>query len=287
VDTPNLKQLKIIDALIECGNGTRAAAKLNVSAATISYTMGQLRKKHDQVLFTRNRGKLIPSAIALELQAQYQELTLLNSERKELIISTDAIIEFVLGQNMPIESNETDVCSMRFINMEATTEERLRKLRSRIVDIDIGGKLPDDSSITCAKFIESDICVVVNKNHSFIQDEMTREQWFQCGHTRWIRDNDTVTSMVEGLDFNDALFAHRVICYESMNLLSLAYICSRSEYIMLIPRAFVAPLSQFYQIKAVKPPEGVPMKFECFYHYHHSMHARVKSLSLSNMFTDR
>jgi DNA-binding transcriptional LysR family regulator len=287
VDTPNLKQLKIIDALIECGNATRAAAKLNVSAATISYTLGQLRKKHDEALFTRNCGKFIPSAIALELQAQYQELTLLNGEKKELIISTDAIIEFVLGQNMPLHADDTDSGSMRFINLESSAEQRLSKLRSRIVDIDIGGKLPTDSSIISAKFIESELCIMVNKDHPFIKDEVTREQWFECGHTRWLRDDGTVTSMVEDLDFSDALFADRVICYESVNLLLLAYVCSRSEYLMLIPKAFVAPLSQFYNIKAVKPPEGIPMKFECFYHYHHSMHEKVKSLSLSQMFMDK
>lgn len=287
METANYKQLKMIDALIECGNATRAAAKLQVSSATISYTLSQLRKKCEGELFTRSHGKMIPTDIALAMQAKYQEISTLNTEKKELTISTDAIIDFILGQSGLQGDEEGASFSMRFINMGSSEEDRLNKLRNRIVDIDIGSKLPVDSSIVCTKLLESDISVMVSKDHSFIKDTVSREQWFKCGHTRWLGDNAAITSMIEGLDFNDEMFANRVICYESMNLLTLTYVCSRSNHIMLIPSAFIEPLSRFYNVKAVTPPEGIPVKFECYYHYHRSMQARVKSLSLAKAFADK
>ncbi|MBB1200282.1 LysR family transcriptional regulator [Enterobacteriaceae bacterium 89] len=284
MEPANFKQLKIINALIECGNATRAAAKLQVSAATISYTLGQLRKKSGHGLFNRVNGRLIPSQAALEMQAKYLELAELNSERKEITISTDAIIDFLYGQ---AESKaDENSWSMRFIHMEPSTEERLNKLRNRIVDIDIGSRLPTEPSIVCAKLLESELCVMASQDHSFIQDEITHEEWFRCGHTRWLGDVATLVSMIEGLDLSGELMADRTICYESMNLLTLAYVCSRSDHIMLIPKAFIGPLSRFYRIKAVKPPPGLPIKFECFYHYHRSAKERVKSLRLSQVFAD-
>lgn len=277
----NLKQLKMIHVLIQEGTAGKAAVALGVTPATISYTLKQIKVLHPEPLFKKVNGLLIPSVDALKYQEEYKNIAVTSSEKKELTIATYSVIELMLSQYIYDAQYEKGKVSTRFVNAEQHAGARLSKLRNRIVDIDIGGKLPDDSSIISKQFSTSEICMVARENHPVIQDAVTMDNWRKCGHVRWKCDAESLGAMLEGFDGEASYLSDRTVRYESNNLLSLMLICSRTDYIMLMPKAFIEPMKRFYKIKAVALPENISLKFNCNIHYHRAIKGQIESLELA------
>lgn len=284
MDAINIKQLRVIDALIEHKTATKAARVLKISCSVISYTLKQAREFYDDPLFTRDNG-FKPTKLALKLQKKFQELQTLSVAKKELIISTPTVVEVILANYIHNTSASNESTLLRFNSLAYSPEERIRNLRNRTIDLDIGSRLPTDSSIISCRLLQSEMCVMASQNHTFIDDSLTMEEWFKCGHLRWFWDPDNLTEMVEGMDLSAPVFAKRRIRYESVNLLSMAYVCARSDFIMLMPKVFIETLSQYYKIKAVTLPEGMSMTFDCYLHYNRAMKDQVKKLALASAFT--
>lgn len=278
--TISLKKLKIINEVIECGSAMKAASQLGISPSMVSYTIKTLKEKFDSEIFTRTRRGLIPNEMAFSLQERYQNLIALNCCRKEYYVATYSLIELLLTEAIQSRGDDT---LLHFRTMDDTEEERLKKLKRRAIDIDIGGKLPDDISIVSRKYLESDMRILVSENHSSIGDVFTVDDWKNNSHLRWRRDVGSITSMVEGMDLNDEMITHRNISWESPNLLTMAYLCSRGDSIMLVPEVFVAQLKRTFPLKALVLPQELDMKFECYIHYHRALKLEINNVNLNFM----
>ncbi|WP_159867131.1 MULTISPECIES: LysR family transcriptional regulator [unclassified Raoultella] len=273
----NLQKLKIVNAVIECESASKAATQLNISPSAISYTIKSLREYLGADIFIRTRSGLKPDDTAWALQERYREIVALNTSRKEFIIATYSLIELLLADSL---HNMEDGTLFHFITMDTCENERLSKLKQREVDIDIGGKLPDDISIISKKYLQSDTTILVSENHSSIHDKFTLADWHENTHLRWRRDLGSITSMINGMDPTDALILKRKISWESPNLLTMAYLCANSDSIMIIPQVFVAPLQNVFPLKSFAPPAGLEMQFECYIHYHRSLKMELDNLDL-------
>jgi DNA-binding transcriptional LysR family regulator len=280
----NIKQLAIINAVIECQSAALAAQKLNISPSAISYTLNQARKFTGQQLFTRTAKGLKANPEVYALQKKYQQISSLNSSRSDFIITTYSPIEMILSQHLYKMIRRTDTTSLRFITMDSNEDNRLMKLKHREVDIDIGGKLPDDKSIVCARYLHCDVHVLVNKAHPTIGNSFSMEDWQQNQHLRWRRDVGSIADMVDGLKSSESLMASRVTAYESANLLTLAAICSRSPHIMLMPEIFIPSLQKIFPVKHFRLPDSHSLTFDCHLHYHRSMAASISQLAIFNAF---
>ncbi|MCT4706872.1 LysR family transcriptional regulator [Enterobacteriaceae bacterium H11S18] len=284
MDDLNIKQLAIINAVIECKSAALAAQKLNISPSAISYTLNQARKITGMKLFTRTAKGLTANPEVFELQKQYQQISSLNSSRSDFIITTYSPIEMILSQHLYKVMNHSETTSLRFITMDCNEENRLVKLKHREVDIDIGGKLPDDKSIICVHYLHSEVCVVVNAAHPTIGNSFSLADWQQNQHLRWRRDEGSIADILDGLKSSETLMMDRDIAYESANLLTLAAICSQSPYIMLIPKIFLPSLKKIFPLKHFDLPDGHSLTFDCYIHYHRSMAANINQLALHDAF---
>lgn len=278
--TISLQKLEIINEIIECGSANKAALQLGISPSLVSYTIRTLKEKLGSNIFTRTSRGLMPNEIAFTLQETYRNLIALNQCQKEYYIATYSLIELLLTEAIQSRDDNT---LLHFRTMDDTEEERLKKLKRRAIDIDIGGKLPDDISIISQKYLQSDMRVLVSENHSSIGDVFTISDWLNNSHLRWRRDEGSITSMVKGMDLTDEMIAHRDISWESPNLLTMAYLCSRGDSIMLIPEVFVSQLKRTFPLKALALPQELEMSFECYIHYHRSLKIEVNNIDLNFM----
>ncbi|MCS2160410.1 LysR family transcriptional regulator [Scandinavium sp. H11S7] len=278
--TISLQKLKIINEVIECENAMKAASRLNISPSTISYTIKSLKEKLGTDIFIRTRFGLKPNETALALQARYRELNALNTSRKEYFIATYSLIELLLTESIQSRDDST---LFHFITMDASEEERLSKLKQREVDIDIGGKLPDDVALVSKKFLQSDMKILVSENHSTIDDNFTLSDWRNNSHLRWRRDLGSITSMIDGMDTENELIINREISWESPNLLTMAYLCSRGDSVMIVPDAFIGALQKIFPLKPFPLPNELNLKFECYIHHHRSLKVELDDIDLKFM----
>jgi DNA-binding transcriptional LysR family regulator len=274
----SLQKLKIINEVIECESATEAARRLNISTSAISYTIKGLRDYLGTDIFTRTKLGLKPNETSFALQQRYREIMSLNSTKRKFHVATYSLIELLLTNSVQAMEGNT---LFHFQTMDENEEERLRKLKLREVDIDIGGKLPDDISITSKRYLQSDTTILVRENHSNIKDSFTLNDWENNTHLRWRRDLGSITSMIDEIKFADELFLNRKISWESPNLLTMAWLCANSDAIMVIPEIFVAPLKKLFALKSLTPPAELRMKFECYIHYHRALNSELNQLDLT------
>lgn len=276
-----IKQLKIINALIECGSAVVAARYLKLSPSAISYTLNQLRQQTGLTLFTRTRQGLRPTQQAIDLQKRYGELASLQSRKREFVITTYSLIEMVLAEYMAGQVAITGGSRLHFMTMSTCDEERMRKLKHREVDIDIGGRLPEDRSIVTSHYLHSGTCMMGRANHPDIRETFTLDDWHGNAHLRWQRDLGSINGMVDGLDHD--LLSGRDIAWTSPNLLTLAWLCSATDYIMLIPAIFKTALQKRFAVQFWSPPPELSMVFDCYIHYHRAMEENIQALELHKM----
>lgn len=273
----SIRQLKIINALITCHSAVKAAQALKISPSAISYSLSQLKKQTGKELFIRTRSGLRPNEHALALQKKYEEISQLNSIKNEYVIATYSVIEMLLAEHI----HEGSDALMHFTTMETCQEERLRKLKHREVDMDIGGKLPDDRSIVSKRFVRSETCILAAENHPRIQDVFTLEDWLENEHLSWQRGVGSLKGIVDDVD--DHLMTERKVVWASPNLLTLAWHCSASEYVMMMPKMFIPFLQARFPLKAYTPPTALAMTFECYLHYHRVMEENINTLALDKI----
>ncbi|MGU3415346.1 LysR family transcriptional regulator [Enterobacteriaceae bacterium C34A] len=273
-----IKQLKIINTLIECGSAVAAARQLALSPSAISYALNQLKKQNGLTLFTRTRQGLRPTQEALDLQKRYADLASLHSRKREFVITTYSLIEMVLAEYMAGQVGVTDGTLMHFMTMSTSDDERMRKLKHREVDIDIGGKLPEDRSIVASRYLHSATCIMGRADHPHIGAQFTLDDWRSHSHLRWQRDLSSINGIVEKLDTN--LLAERDIAWTSPNLLTLAWLCSATDYVMLMPTVFQPALQKRFAVQFWSPPPELAMTFDCYLHYHRAMEENIKALAL-------
>lgn len=275
--TISLQKLKIINEVIECESAIKAAIRLNISPSTISYTIKCLKEKLGTGIFIRTRSGLKPNETALALQQRYHELIALNTSRKEYFIATYSLIELLLTQSIHARKDGT---LFHFITMDVSDDERLSKLKQREVDIDIGGKLPDDIAIVSKKYLQSDVKILVRENHTTIHNNFSLSDWRNNNHLRWRRDFGSITSMIDGMNEADELILNRNISWESPNLLTMAFLCAKSDSIMLVPEVFIDALKDIFPLKTFHLPNELNLKFECYIHHHRSLKVELNDIDL-------
>lgn len=277
-----LTALKIVNAIIEHKKAQDAARVLGISPSSISYTLNKIRRETQENLFTRTQYGLKPDKFALELQKRYKEIISLSENRREFIITTYSPVELLIG--MHIQSLSQDTLSLQFQSMPDTVEQRLKNLRHRSVDIDIGSQLPYDNSVVSCPYLMSEMCVMTSENHTSIGEEFSENDWYTNQHITWLRSNDDMSDIIVNIDNNRAIFEGRKIACESTSLLAMAHLCAYSNNIMLLPDVFAPSLKKVLPLKTYKLPWDIPLKFHCYIHYHREVGKNPNTERLIKLF---
>ncbi|MCT4711104.1 LysR family transcriptional regulator [Enterobacteriaceae bacterium H11S18] len=278
----NLSTLKIVNGIIEHKTAQKAASVLGMSNSSISYALKKLRHETGKQLFTRSKHGLVPDKNALELQKIYKEIQALSGNRREFIITTYPPVELLIGLHMQTLSHEDLL--LQFQEIPGSAEQRLKNLRHRSVDIDIGSQLPMDNSIIRYPYLVSDMRVMVSKNHSTIQDTFTSRHWYENQHVIWLRDDDEISTLLEEMEKERTIFENRKVACESTSLPAMIYLCAYSDNIMLLPEVFVPSFEKIFPVKSFKMPWDINLKFEFYIHYHREINKDPNTEFLIRLF---
>jgi DNA-binding transcriptional LysR family regulator len=285
----DLKVLRAIHVLCEAGSVTKAANILNVTPGAISYLINKARKETGSILFIRTQTGMAPDTIARELSARYLSISQELSRSEEgpanhrpMVVSAYTLVELLLS--LAVLNEESEYPELIFNRQKSNDHQRLIKLRNREVDLDIGTRLPVDSSITQLRFYAGNAGVLVRKNHPTVTDKVTLEDWRANKHVAWLRGMHFIND-----DFSDThkfneLANDRDIAFTSSSSLNLVTVCMLSDVMVLIPEVVGRKLATIMAVNWFKPPEEIDMRYECYLHYHRAMSGNESMKKLVALF---
>ncbi len=277
-----LKSLKILNAVLENKSVTAAAEMLAMSPSSITYAINKLRDITTNPIFTRAKGGVVPTTLALDLNSRYVKAMSLindgldigaqNSEsdfNKEIIISTYTFFEFWLSMSLlNKEVLRDEGIALKFVPHPLTQEERTSKLRNREVDIDIGTELPRDSAITVYSLVSTNTVAMVSQQHPKIKNHLTIEDWHSYDHIIWMREEYGMANMLGDAITLKEVREHRNVLVSTTSSLNMMMLCAHSNNIMIVPRFFAEFLKTVLPVNIFDIPFDVNINSDFYLHFH-------------------
>ncbi|MEB5742660.1 LysR family transcriptional regulator [Klebsiella aerogenes] len=276
-DFPDIKILKVVHFLVMNNSVTKTAELLNVSPGTISYMLNKARQLTGSSLFLRTQNGMIPNQVATELSNHYINITkelknyseIKSSANRVFTISTYSLLEFMLAETL--SDKEKFPIMLKFNTPEDDNDSRLRRLRNKEVDIDIGTRLESDRSIVQTRLFSSDLSIFMSKNNPRANAAFTLEDWLEAEHVRWSRRTDFICD-----DYNHANRFHQIMEKKNVSMVSsdslnMAVLCAFTNHVMLMPLIVSRFLTNHFPTKILPAPPELNMRFECYLHYHNSL----------------
>ncbi|HDW3276991.1 TPA: LysR family transcriptional regulator [Enterobacter hormaechei subsp. xiangfangensis] len=273
----DIKTLRTIHTLCSCGSVMQTAKLLGVSPGAISYTLNKARKITGSALFFRSRTGMKPGSLAEELSQKYQKIVkdldldnVLSATAKNIFnVSCYSVLELLLSTAL-IDTTEP-LPRINFCTSIENDEARIARIRNKELDIDIGTRLPVNTSIIQLKFFSSGISAIVQHNHPVIGDTFSMAEWTQHQHAIWSRGMHLISDNVEQTNRFNALFQTRNVAFVASSTLNLVMLCAHSDLIILLPTVIARNLQPLLPIKVLDVPPELEMSYECYLHYHHSL----------------
>lgn len=283
----DLKLLKIINTLFICGSVTKTAQTLNLSPGTISYALNKARALTGTHLFIRTRTGMKPDTTARELCLRYQKFTGTSQdslftgvthEKTRLSFMTYSPVEMMLAGN----PGRSEALRYHFSPYLSSAAERLGKLKSGEVDIDIGAKLPAESLINKVKLFTTPVSLLVARQNSRYGERLTLEEWRTGQHAVW--------SMLIDYYCPDALASQRAqqhmqerkVTMISGSIINMVTFCATSDCMMMIPDYFTPLLTEHFAVRRVLMPAEIEMNYDCYCHFSNSVLENDRMLQATN-----
>ncbi|WNK00046.1 LysR substrate-binding domain-containing protein [Thalassospiraceae bacterium LMO-JJ14] len=74
LELPSLRELEVFRATISAGSATSAAQRLGISQPSVSRALAQIEQRMGMILFLRQNGRLVPTAEALALNNELEDV---------------------------------------------------------------------------------------------------------------------------------------------------------------------------------------------------------------------
>lgn len=276
----DFNSLLILNSVIECRSVTAAAKKMAMSPSSVTYAINKIRKITENPIFTRSKNGIVPTTLALELNQRYiKAISLINggldlSDKfkesdvgRTITISTYTFMELWMSYSASQQSSVMDGMSFNFVNRPGSNDARIAKLRNHEVDLDIGGLLPNDTSIISKKLFSSRFKALVSANHPTIKGALTLEDWNNNRHVEWVLAPDE--TLYQSGDANIVKeLVEREVEISSASALNSLLISALSDYIMLVPEYLEKFFTQVLPVKFFDLPFETTMTSTVFAHYH-------------------
>lgn len=272
----DLSLLKVISTLVSCGSVTKTAEILNVSPGAISYSLNKARFQTGAHLFIRTRTGMKPDSTALELSLRYQKfnssLTDKNEsesalQREALTFNTFSLVELMLAPGMPQMADDRPLFRHIFRPYTNNVPERIRLLREREIDIDIGSKLPADPMIGKTKLFSSKVAIVASAKNRHIGSEFTLKDWYSHQHAVWSEMVDYYTKDITQSGTVLKHFEARKISVISGSIINMLTFCAATDCIMVVPAYCVPILEKKFDLRSYSMPEEIETWYDCFVHF--------------------
>lgn len=276
--TLNIKMLRVIHVMAMNKSVTKTAEHLNVSPGAISYMLKKARQETGSPLFLRTKEGIIPNKVAKHLSQRYINLAkeinkdsraqLLNN--KVVTISTYSLLEFLIS--VSVSSKKDFPILFEFSPPEMDCDTRLRRLRNKEIDIDIGTRLENDRSIIQTRLFSSNLSIFMSESNPKSKGSFTLQDWYDADHVRWSRRTDFICDDYEHANRFNNIMEQKKISMISSDSLNMAMLCSCTNHVMLMPEMLSQFLTNYLPVTLLPAPPELDMRFECFLHYHNSLH---------------
>ncbi|MCQ2409381.1 MAG: LysR family transcriptional regulator [Clostridia bacterium] len=96
--------MEILVAIVECGNMSKAAAKLNITQSSVSQAISEIEKEYGVLLFDRLKSGLYLTAIGKEVVAYAKNILNLETEMKNTLMHDSRNTKIRIGGSVTIGS---------------------------------------------------------------------------------------------------------------------------------------------------------------------------------------
>lgn len=286
----DLKVLKAVHTLCISGSVTNTARLLHVSPGAISYLINKARKATGSALFFRTKNGMEPDIQAKELSALYLSMEQKienaqltdNEHARTMIISSYSLVELLLSISVLNDKNKH--APIEFRHQSYDDNERLIKLRNKEIDLDIGTRLPVDTSIVQLKFFAGNAGILASSTHSTIKEKITYQDWESNQHAIWGRGMHYINEDFEKMHRYGEITKNKQIAFTTSSSLNLINLCALSDILVLVPELVGRKLSEIMPVKWYPTPEELGMRYECYIHYHHTMSGNKTMKGLIDLF---
>ncbi|WP_024550230.1 LysR family transcriptional regulator [Siccibacter turicensis] len=171
----DLNLIKVLDAVINAGNATKASKRLKVTPGAVSQALQRLQNAYSEELFIRTREGLTPTTRAREIHSAYsQALEIIaftlehpphTDVKKEItIMGNDINEQYYFSQLFDFEPFTRYF--LNYCSAPRHNEQYREALTGGSVDLVLSTRLPDDPEIETASIEHfRDYCVVCSQHN--------------------------------------------------------------------------------------------------------------------------
>lgn len=265
--------IRYLVVIVDTRSMVNAAEMLDVAPSAVSYAVKKLREHYKDPLFIRSLNGVKPTTLALNLYDRFKLIhddinAALNIESlsvnttQKIYIRADALTEFWIMDRLLATGIVPNECTVEFNYSIADTEERIHKLRTQEIDIDVGLFLTGDTNIVTHTLFDWMYILICRHNHSTLGNEMTKEQFL---HEPFLAYSKRFSGASSLKDYNEFV-SNRTVepTFRSESSTSMILSLLNHDVVMFIPDMFFPLLKKTINIKEVKcqlmPKEKISVK---------------------------
>ena len=235
----------------------------------MSHALGRLRRLFDDPLFLKGHGHMIPSARALELEAEVREVRegaerLVRkptpfdpgSARVQFAIMASEHVEYLLSPRL-MERLQREAPGID-IEFRPTDRERALGLLERgEIDFRLGWWPKPGRTLHCKALFRDRLVCVARKGHPEIRGSITTEQFLQASHVR-VKTPRIGVSMQAIDEAVSSLQRKLRIALKVHNTFALSHVVSHSDFIASVPERLARKLIEQYPLQLLLLPLSLP-----------------------------
>jgi DNA-binding transcriptional LysR family regulator len=264
-----MKLLQCFEVLMAERSVSRAAMRLDLSQPAMSHALGRLRSLFDDPLFLKGHGHMIPTARALELEAQVHEVRegaerLVRkpvafdpgSARIQFAIMASEHVEYLLASRL-VERLQREAPGIDVEFRPTDRERALGWLERGEIDFRLGWWPKPAQTLRGKALFRDRLVCLARKGHPEIRGGITTEQFLLASHVR-VKTPRIGVSM-QAIDEAVSFLRRKLrIALKVHNTFILSQVVSHSDFIASVPELLALRLIEHYPLQALPLPLSVP-----------------------------
>jgi DNA-binding transcriptional LysR family regulator len=265
----DMKLLRCFEVLMAERSVSRAATRLDLSQPAMSHALGRLRSLFDDPLFLKGHGHMIPTARALELEAQVHDVRegaerLVRkpaafdpgSARMQFAIMASEHVEYLLASRL-MERLQREAPGIDVEFRPTDRERALGWLERGEIDFRLGWWPKPAQTLRGKALFRDRLVCLARKGHPEIRGGITTEQFLQASHVR-VKTPRIGVSMQAIDEAVSSLRRKLRIALKVHNTFILSQVVSHSDFIASVPELMALRLIEHYPLQMLPLPVNVP-----------------------------
>lgn len=171
-----IRSLEILMAIVECGNMSKAAAKLNITQSSVSQTVSDIEKEYGVLLFDRLKNGLHLTAVGSDVVSYARNILNLETEMRSTLMHDSRNARIRIGASVTVGSSlikkmvaELSASDQYFNYSVLIGNTRLIEKKILSNDLDIGyveGEITSDD-LRSEVIIDDKLVLACSPKHAF------------------------------------------------------------------------------------------------------------------------